>query len=320
MDDCEGGQRKIYNITKPKIPLECFVGGDIVGKYLEIEASGMSTVLKVPLEVIPQKQVRLVNVWEWTGYGLDEGGEAASWFSKYFGTPCRLMRYLGSETLALHPSLQLPSRDAIVVRQVDPEWAPKESEVCFSDGFPILLANQASHDDLVRRIANEAETKNFVIERFRPNIIVRGAQPWIEDSWGEFRIHPSQVLPSQSSAAPLGSSGHDYCTDVLLASVKPCSRCKIPTIDLVTGEEGDEPTDTLKTFRSGKALGWNLSQKSWTNCVFFGWNICLLDPIFPPRPHPLTDGSVREGEGRGGRKNGLPLVTVGSALTVTSFK
>ena len=77
--------------------------------------------------------------------------------------------------------------------------------------------------------------------------------------------------------------------------VKPCARCKIPTIDQATGlpdgrasacatkgtadddDEGGgpaaeaEPTATLRTFRTGALLGY--VKPGWRSDVFFGQNI-----------------------------------------------
>ena len=39
-------------------------------------------------------------MWEWTGAGLDEGEDAAQWFSQLLGFPVRLVRYLGSGSAA----------------------------------------------------------------------------------------------------------------------------------------------------------------------------------------------------------------------------
>jgi uncharacterized protein YcbX len=36
---------------------------------------------------------RSVTVWEWSGTAVDEGDEAAAWFSKYLDTPVRLVRW-----------------------------------------------------------------------------------------------------------------------------------------------------------------------------------------------------------------------------------
>ncbi|GKF67847.1 amidoxime reducing component, partial [Tanacetum coccineum] len=34
-----------------------------------------------------------VSVWEWTGSALDEGDEAAKWFTEFLGKPSRLVRF-----------------------------------------------------------------------------------------------------------------------------------------------------------------------------------------------------------------------------------
>jgi len=54
--------------------------------------------------------------------------------------------------------------------------------------------------------------------------------------------------------------------------VKPCDRCKVPTIDPATGlfDENNEPTRTMKSFRSGKALGF--TNDKWQERVFFCMN------------------------------------------------
>lgn len=54
----------------------------------------------------------------------------------------------------------------------------------------------------------------------------------------------------------------------LLRSVKPCSRCKVTTIDQATGEEGLEPLVTLREQRSGRSLGWD-TPSDFRGSVFF---------------------------------------------------
>lgn len=49
-------------------------------------------VLNVPLAK-PQAVADGVSVWEWSGSALDEGAEAAKWFSDYLGKPSRLVRF-----------------------------------------------------------------------------------------------------------------------------------------------------------------------------------------------------------------------------------
>jgi uncharacterized protein YcbX len=64
------------------------------------------------------------------------------------------------------------------------------------------------------------------MDRFRPNIVVRGATPYAEDSW-------------KTLTGP----------DLTLRLVKPCARCQIVTKDQRTGVGGDEPLRTLATYR-----------------------------------------------------------------------
>ena len=51
-------------------------------------------------------------------------------------------------------------------------------------------------------------------------------------------------------------------------SIKPCSRCKVTTIDQATGEQGMEPLATLREQRSGRALGWD-TPPDFRGSVFF---------------------------------------------------
>lgn len=39
-------------------------------------------------------------MWEWSGTAVDEGDEAAAWFSKYLDTPVRLVRWVAAPAQA----------------------------------------------------------------------------------------------------------------------------------------------------------------------------------------------------------------------------
>jgi uncharacterized protein YcbX len=81
-------------------------------------------------------------VWEWSGSALDEGEDAAAWFSAYLGRPCRLMRHVGSPSST--PSGGSSTSSAVpadATRATDPEFAPG-AEVGFADGFPMLFATE----------------------------------------------------------------------------------------------------------------------------------------------------------------------------------
>lgn len=146
---------------------------------------------------------------------------AHSWFTQFLGAPCRLV---------YQPD------DAF--RQVNRVYAAKGVGVSLADGFPLLLIGQGSLDDLNRRLETPVEMR-----RFRPNLVVEGAEPFAEDTWHAIRVG-----------------------DVEFSMVKPCARCSIPTVDPDTGEMGREPMRTLATFRR---RGQD---------VFFGWNIVAAVP------------------------------------------
>jgi hypothetical protein len=105
--------------------------------------------------------------------------------------------------------------------------------VSFADGFPFLLATEASLAELNGRLDSPVP-----MDRFRPNLVVRGGTPYAEDGWHHLRI---------------GSIAFEAC--------KPCSRCVMITIDQATAAPSPEPLRTLSTYRKqGKKVlfGQNL--------------------------------------------------------------
>ncbi|KAL6508285.1 hypothetical protein OROHE_021827 [Orobanche hederae] len=198
--------------------------------YLVIRAPGMS-VLKVSLAKQPEK-VEGVSVWEWTGSAIDEGDDASQWFSNYLGKPSRLVRF----------------NDASEVRNVDLDYA-SGYKVMFSDGYPFLLLSQGSLNAL-----NALLKEPLLANRFRPNIVVDGCEPFSEDLWTEIKINKATFR-----------------------GVKLCSRCKVPTINQETAVGGSEPTETLKSFRSDRVL--RPAMKKPQGKVYFGQNMVCNESV-----------------------------------------
>jgi uncharacterized protein len=112
----------------------------------------------------------------------------------------------------------------------------------FSDGFPLLAVSEASLAHL-----NEKLPSPLPMNRFRPNLVFSGLEPHGEDALYEL------------------ADG-----TVKFRAVKPCTRCKITTVDQKTGSaSGTEPLGTLRTYRLSKhPMG-----------VLFGQNMIPLEGL-----------------------------------------
>lgn len=177
----------------------------------------------VPIAITPIHTgvTRLVTIWRNTSTVVDQGNEVAAWLSDVLGQPCRLVRMAQGYR-----------------RHVDPKYATHPSDgVSFADGYASLIANEASLADLNTRLAIPID-----MDRFRPNIVVSGAEAWAEDDWRELQVG-----------------------NLAMTAVKPCARCAVTTTDQLTGERSHEPLATLSTFRKqalGVIFGQNLVHRS----------------------------------------------------------
>ncbi|KAI4332081.1 hypothetical protein L6164_017019 [Bauhinia variegata] len=216
-------------LVQVELPSEAFVEGwePTIDSYMVLKAPGMQP-LKVCLSK-PREVADGVSVWEWSGSALDEGAEASQWFTDYLGKTSRLVRFnAASES-----------------RAVDPDYG-RGHNIMFSDCFPFLLISQESLDAL-----NNILKEPMPINRFRPNILVEGVEPFSEDLWTEIKINRNTFQ-----------------------GVKLCSRCKIPTINQETGIAGPEPNETLKGVRSDQVLRPNGKQQGK---IYFGQNLVWKD-------------------------------------------
>ena len=141
---------------------------------------------------------------------MDAGDTAAAWLRAALGVNARLM--LATE---------------LTQRAPDVRWRGDiAAPVNFPDGFPLLICNRASLEDLNTRMPAA-----IPMTRFRPNIVISGIPAFAEDA-----VH----------------SLHSGTVDLRL--VKPCLRCTIPSVDQETGVPGSNPLPTLKTYRFNREL------------------------------------------------------------------
>ena len=158
-----------------------------------------------------------VKIWDDTCVATPVSEEIDRWFSRMLEGKCKLV-YMADDSL----------------RKVDERYAINKDDVTsFSDAYPILIIGEESLNDLNSRLEHP-----LPINRFRPNIVVSGTEPYEEDIMAEFKIN-----------------------GVRFFGVKLCARCPIPTIDQDTIAKSKEPTKTLASYR-----------KSGNN-VYFGQNL-----------------------------------------------
>jgi uncharacterized protein YcbX len=122
-----------------------------------------------PLEISFEADTRpvgRVRVWDDECEAIDEGRDAAAWFSEHLGCSVRLVRMAGDDVRPLGSSSAQPG-----------------DRVSFADAFPFLLMSEASLENLNRRLSVPVE-----MDRFRPNIVIEGCQEHAEDGWSRVRI------------------------------------------------------------------------------------------------------------------------------------
>ncbi|XP_002528142.2 mitochondrial amidoxime-reducing component 1 [Ricinus communis] len=154
-------------LVEVELPQEAFLDDwePTKDSYMVIKAPGMP-VLKISLAK-PQEISDGVSIWEWCGSALDEGVEAAKWFSDYLGKPSWLVRF----------------NSGLEIRPVVDNYAPGH-KVMFTDFGPYLVASQGSLDELNKHLKEPVS-----INRFRPSILIDGCEPFSEDLWKEVRIN-----------------------------------------------------------------------------------------------------------------------------------
>lgn len=102
--------------------------------------------------------------------------------------------------------------------------AEKEDyEITFADCSPYLMVSKTSLDNVSERLA---EGQKMDMEKFRPNIVVEGAdEAWDEDYWAEVQLRS----PSEEGE------------EVTLQLTANCVRCTSLTVDHETGKFGTGP-------------------------------------------------------------------------------
>jgi len=199
-------------VTQRQVPRLALIEVAIERGALRL-ATGGHPALRVDLAAAAT--TRDVVVWNSTVRARDEGEAAAAWLAAALGAELRLVRF-----------------DKTQERRCNPDYAGDSgAHTAFADGFPLLVASEASLADLNARLAAQGEPA-LPMNRFRPNLVLAGLDPYDED-------HLDTIEAG----------------GVVLRIVKPCTRCVTTTTDQATAARGVEPLRTLGTYRRHATLG-----------------------------------------------------------------
>ena len=101
------------------------------------------------------------------------GRDADLWFSEALGFKCRLVH--------------MPDDSK---RYVDNKYADGNEIVSFADAYPFLVIGQSSLDDLNSRLK-----ETLPMNRFRPNFVFEGGDPFDEDKMKSFKLNDVKFFP-----------------------------------------------------------------------------------------------------------------------------
>lgn len=177
---------------------------------------------KLTLPALPRvkPEQKKVQVWDDTLFANEVDGEYSQWFSNHLGIKCKLVFF--------------PEENP---RPVNPKYKVNNENVSFADAYPFLIIGQSSLDDLNSRLK-----ESLPMNRFRPNLVFTGGEPYEEDHWRNFTIGSNRFV-----------------------GVKLCDRCVLTTVNQDTAQKGAEPLKTLATYRQRD------------NKIYFGQNLVGLD-------------------------------------------
>lgn len=206
-------------LTQRENPLMATVKTEILKNGLGVSSDNET--LEIPLETNLEETVS-VKIWSSRCRARVYERKFNEWFSNILQKHCKLV-LMPEETR----------------RRVNYFYAVHQDDaVSFADGYPVLLACESSLADLNSRLEMPVP-----MNRFRPNLVVSGADAFAEDGWKQIKIGT-----------------------VIFHVVKPCGRCVMTTVDQTSGEKhGAEPLKTLATYR--------IPKRSIKKKILFGQNL-----------------------------------------------
>lgn len=231
-------------LTQKKIPLMSSIGTFIDREKGKLYVMSPNTEEQLQISLVEGSfcNDEEINLCGQRAQGSGYGAEVNEWFSKALGRPCFLVRKgndgsLGCKGVGYRKSLS--SRDMFAKRNFC-------KELSFVNEGQLLLVSKASVRDLNKRLGSsilmedgtKRKSRSAQLEvdpiRFRPNLVISGAEPYEEDDWHSVTVGKEHFIV-------LGG----------------CNRCQMINIDPQTGlQSKNEPLATLASYRriKGKIL------------------------------------------------------------------
>nr|OQO05591.1 hypothetical protein B0A51_17596 [Rachicladosporium sp. CCFEE 5018] len=197
-----------------------------------LEVSVHGTTGRVVIPAFPSKEwleaktkLSTVEIWEEKTDAYEYGDDINKIFSDFFNQEVALV-YKGPQAR----NININGREDLY---------GKAQNHHFADVMSLQVASEASMKDLNKRLKSIPGSDQLTIERFRPNIIVKGRDdhPWEEDTWKRIRI--STTLEDEEAI---------YVID--LDVVARCARCQVPNVNPGTAAKHEkQPWNELMKFR-----------------------------------------------------------------------
>lgn len=168
---------------------------------------GTAPPLSVPLQPpAPEKRLR-ARVWQDEMEALAYPEAVNDWFRGLLGVYCQLVYFPGQQ-----------------IRPVTKGNGHEGAHTAFADSCPLLITGEAALEDLNKRLEQPIS-----MDRFRPNIVFKGGQPYEEEQWREFTIG-----------------------EQALRGLLPCTRCSMINVNQVSAEVNTAPLAALAKYRKGR--------------------------------------------------------------------
>ncbi|KAL4169391.1 hypothetical protein KRP22_010311 [Phytophthora ramorum] len=229
----DGGRDKF--VSQRRYPTMALLHPKLLPSNDSVQATGVVLTAKgmpdLEVPVVENGEMRVVRIWKDQVEAVDQGDAASKWLSTFLQDDSRAFR------------LMRMKKD--FTRPVKPKYAPGHS-TNFADAFPFLLALEESLEQF-----NTTLETPIPMNRFRPNIVLRGSPPFADEHWNCVTIGGIQFR-----------------------NVRPCSRCGVPSVNQATGEVHPqrEPSRAIVREHNGVLLGFTDGKKVEG---YFGSNMVL---------------------------------------------